>query len=158
MAISMISAIAFFCPFIVHPKNPRLLKLVDGWRVRNSTSSITSFTISAPCTISYADVVERIPHLTDLRNQSRGTRKVYNPKTRMLNDRGNLEDEDLTLCYAYSINPTQPNPPPPAPSLWGILMVALMAGRLAREVEISAGILGWLFGTEIGDQLEVEIR
>ena len=38
------------------------------------------------------------------------------------------------------------------------LIVALMAGQLADAFEISAGVLQGLFGTEVGEELEIEIR
>jgi hypothetical protein len=50
--------------------------------------------------------------------------------------RGDLSDENLTLCYAYT----------------------LMAGQLAVSFEESAGVMQGLFGTEVGEELEIEIR
>jgi hypothetical protein len=50
--------------------------------------------------------------------------------------KGDLSDENLTLCYAYT----------------------LMAGQLAVSFEESASVMQGLFGTEIGEELEIEIR
>jgi hypothetical protein len=37
-------------------------------------------------------------------------------------------------------------------------MTALMAGQLAGKVEKSAEVLQGLFGTDVGEELEIEIR
>ena len=37
-------------------------------------------------------------------------------------------------------------------------MLALMAGQLAVAFEASAVVLQGLFGTEVGEELEIEIR
>jgi len=60
---------------------------------------------------------------------------------------GDVLDESLTLCYAYSII-----------ILCWVLTIALMTGQLITAFEESAHVLQGLFGTEIGDELEIEIR
>jgi hypothetical protein len=59
--------------------------------------------------------------------------------------RGELSDEDLTLCYAYSTFSVLSDP-------------ALMAGQLAVSFEESAAVIQGLFGAEVGEELEIEIR
>lgn len=39
-----------------------------------------------------------------------------------------------------------------------MLTVALMTGQLTDAFEISAGVLQSLFGTEVGEEFEIEIR
>lgn len=60
--------------------------------------------------------------------------------------KGELSDENFTLCYAYSNTSSgRPN-------------VALMAGQLATALEASAGVLQGLFGIEVDEELEIDIR
>lgn len=39
-----------------------------------------------------------------------------------------------------------------------MLTIALMAGQLAVAFETCAGVLQGLFGTEVGEEFEIEIR